>query len=128
MNMILLLNFIIAILSSTFAKYEQYKLGLYYNQLNMMMPLLRWNDLHGALVVLRPPIPIYIFMLPFILFFILFGDCCKKSLSRINNFYTSIIFLPISLVLGTIFLLISVLTIPVAYFLNTYRLVTKIIA
>ena len=48
-NLILMFNFVIAILSSTFAKYEAMKIGLYYNVIVRMFASLQWDDCNGVL-------------------------------------------------------------------------------
>lgn len=45
-----MLNFVIAILSSTFKNYENIKTGLYYNVLIELFAKLSWDDKFGCLV------------------------------------------------------------------------------
>jgi hypothetical protein len=49
-NTVLMLNFVIAILSSTFKKYENIKIGLYYNVLIELFDKMSWDDKFGCLV------------------------------------------------------------------------------
>lgn len=79
-NMILLLNFVIAILSATFAKYDEYKLGLYYNTLNKMMTDMAWCPRFGSLIVYKPPLPLYVLILPFIPAFVVVGKYWPNKL------------------------------------------------
>jgi hypothetical protein len=49
-NTVLMLNFVIAILSSTFKNYEGIKIGLYYNVLIEVFAKMGWDDTYGCLV------------------------------------------------------------------------------
>jgi len=49
-NTVLFLNFVIAILSSTFAYYEDKRLGLYYEVLVAKFPQMDYDDRYGAVV------------------------------------------------------------------------------
>jgi len=49
-NMVLFLNFVIAILSSTFAYYETKKLGLYYEVIVGLFPSMEFDERYGAVV------------------------------------------------------------------------------
>lgn len=62
-NMVLLLNLVIAILTSTFAFYEDKKLGLYYEVLVGKFPIMEYDDKYGAVVCAQPPFNLMI--LPF---------------------------------------------------------------
>lgn len=62
-NMVLFLNFVIAIMSSTFAYYETKQLGLYYEVLISNFPAMEYDDRYGALACAQPPFNLMI--LPF---------------------------------------------------------------
>ena len=49
-NLILMLNFVIAILSSTYANFEHIQSGLYYNVLIQVFPSMGWDDDFGCLI------------------------------------------------------------------------------
>ena len=49
-NPVLMLNFVIAILSSTYKNYESIQVGLYYNVLIVLFAKLSWDDVCGPLV------------------------------------------------------------------------------
>ena len=49
-NMVLFLNFVIAILSATFAFYENKQLGLYYEVIVGLFPSMEYDDRYGAVV------------------------------------------------------------------------------
>jgi hypothetical protein len=49
-NLILMLNFVIAILSSTYQNFEDIQSGLYYNVLIQVFPAMGWDDDFGSLI------------------------------------------------------------------------------
>lgn len=62
-NLVLLLNLVIALLSSTFAFYEDKQLGLYYEVIVALFPTMEYDDKYGAVVCAQPPFNLMI--LPF---------------------------------------------------------------
>jgi hypothetical protein len=59
-NTVLMLNFVIAILSSTFKKYENIKIGLYYNVLIELFDKMSWDDKFGCLVCAQQPFNVWL--------------------------------------------------------------------
>lgn len=49
-NMVLLLNFVIAILSATQSKFQDKQLGLYYEVIVAKFPSMEWDEKYGAAV------------------------------------------------------------------------------
>jgi hypothetical protein len=72
MNLILLLNLIIAILSSTFGVFEPLSLALYYDGVIEAIPMYKYSSTYGALVLSFPPFNCLIF--PFTPFFLFVKD------------------------------------------------------
>jgi hypothetical protein len=64
-NLILLFNFVIAILSDTFSIYNPLKQGLYFNTLNKLSRDMTWNQEFGALVCSKPPIITHAILVPY---------------------------------------------------------------
>ena len=60
-NMVLLLNLIIAILSSTYALFEDKKLGLYYEVLVGKFNTMEYDEKFGAAACAQPPLNLMIF-------------------------------------------------------------------
>jgi len=46
-NVVILLNFIIAILGNTYAVYEEIRKGLFYDVLINVFPLYQWHEVYG---------------------------------------------------------------------------------
>ena len=61
--MVLLLNLVIAILSSTYAYYEDKKLGLFYEVLVAKFSVMEYDDNYGVVACDQPPLNLMI--LPF---------------------------------------------------------------
>jgi len=61
--MVLLLNLVIAILSSTYAYYEDKKLGLFYEVLVAKFSVMEYDDNYGVVACAQPPLNLMI--LPF---------------------------------------------------------------
>lgn len=72
--MILLLNFVIAILGTTYGVFDEIKTGLYYNTLNQMSALVEWDDNYGTLFCLRPPLITWVLLLPLSPFFFILKE------------------------------------------------------
>lgn len=60
---VLFLNFVIAILSSTFAYYEDKRVGLYYEVLVALFPKMDYDEDYGAAVCAQ--LPFVVLILPF---------------------------------------------------------------
>ena len=67
-NMILMLNLVIAILSETYARLASQRLGLYYDGLIASLPAYQYDPRWGILILVPPPFNI--FTVPFILVFL----------------------------------------------------------
>ena len=52
-NMVLMLNFVIAIMSSTFGDFEKVQVGLYMSTLIDVFPFMEWDDKFGSLVLMN---------------------------------------------------------------------------
>ena len=108
-NHILLINLLIAILSSTYALYEQHGVSLYVNGILQMRPAAEYNSRYGALVSTFPPWNV--FLLPFIPFYLL-----KKDTKKLNRFAFHLTYLPILLISFMLFAAAHIIIIPFAYF------------
>lgn len=62
-NMVLLLNLIIAILSSTYSFFEDKKIGLYYEVLVSKFSVMEFDERYGAAACAQPPLNLMIFPL-----------------------------------------------------------------
>ena len=62
-NLVLLLNLVIALLSSIYTNYSDKSLGLYYEIIVGMFPSMEYDNYYGAVVCAQPPFNLMI--LPF---------------------------------------------------------------
>jgi hypothetical protein len=107
-NNVLLLNLLIAILSSTYAMLEDKKLVLYINEILKLRPTLAYNKMCSSLVASFPPWNIVPFAFtPFIM--------AKKNSSKLNEVVFHFEYVPIMLLFLLIYSLIHILLIPIAY-------------
>ena len=121
-NMVLLLNLVIAILSSTFAFYEDKKLGLYYEVLVGKFPSMEYDDKYGAVVCAQPPFNLMI--LPFWWITLLpWTESLKKYLYHYNLFLCPLIYLPLGLFFTAFFTIQNLAYVPVAYFKHALVLI-----
>lgn len=124
LNVILLLNFVIAILGSTYGFFEEIKTGLFYNVLNAMCSTLEWDEHYGNLLCIRPPVPSYLFTLPFIPFYFILTGKALKNLNKIAFFVS---FMPMVLATILIITALNVALIPIAYIATVGRLFVSLV-
>lgn len=119
LNVILLLNFVIAILGTTFGYFNDIKTGLYYNTLSKLTALNMWDDHYGVIFSLRLPLLTWVLLFPLIpFFFILNGD----TLRVFNNFVFNLVFLPHYLFSIFLFAFLNLVYLPIGYFSFTVHL------
>lgn len=112
MNLLLLLNLIIAILANTFAYYDNLSLALYYDGVIEAMPMYKYSSQYGALVCCPPPFNVLI--LPFTPLFLIIED--EAWLRKLNNFLMYICYFPSFLIATIVFLIVNALLLVPAYF------------
>lgn len=120
-NVILMLNFVIAILSATFARYDDIKLGLYYNVLNELFPSMSWDNEYGGLICGSKP-PFNIIVLPFIPFYWCCSSATKKKITKISTF---LMYLPVSVIVSLFFFALNAIMAPIAYCYHVFRLISN---
>eukprot|EP00347_Sterkiella_histriomuscorum_P018923 403343649 len=110
-NLVMLLNLMIAILSTTFTNMHQLKLALYYDEIIEAIPQYKYDKVYGSLICSIPPFNIL--MLPTSIIYFFIKD--KDKLARINSFLVKIAFAPKILLITPIFIAGNVLFLPFAY-------------
>ena len=98
LNNVLLLNYVIAVLSSTFAKYETKQLGLYYEVIVASFPSMDYDERYGSVVCATPPLNVTIAPFQWITVF-LEGD----RLIKFNTFLCHLLYFPFSICLVILF-------------------------
>ena len=111
MNMILLLNLVIAILTETYSRFSKVKLGLYYDGVVDAISSLKYDKKYGALITAVPPFNIIMFFMTPI--FVLTKN--PRRLKSLNNAATLATFIPISGLLIIIFAVLNIALIPFAF-------------
>ena len=111
-NLLLLVNLIIAIMSSTYQRLSDVKIGLYSQEILEAMPSYKNNKYYGGLICMIPPINMLAYvLLPFYL-----GIKNKAKLEKFNKAVCMVLYFPIGLVVSAFFLAASLLMVPFAYF------------
>jgi hypothetical protein len=122
-NMVLMLNLIIAILSSTYSQYENKKIGLYYEVLIGKMPELEFDEKYGAAACAQASLHLMIFPLQWVVIFDFFTE---QQLLDYNEFLCHLLYLPLSVIFTAMFLVTDIISVPFAYLVTTYRLFLRI--
>lgn len=117
LNMILFVNLVIAILSETYIRLSEQKLGLFYDGVIEVIHAYKYKKYYGALIAAGPPFNLLVF--PFLPLFI-WGPK-KKKLRCLNNTLASLIFLPFALLYAAFFAFCNLVLAPVAYVANVFR-------
>ena len=112
-NMIMLLNLAIALMSDTYLKLSKVKLGLYYDGVVDAISALKYDKKYGAMITAVPPFNILMFLM--IPLFLLTKNV--RKLKRINHVLTMMSFAPTAIVLISIFIAFNICLIPFAYIL-----------
>lgn len=124
-NLVLMLNFVIAIMSSTFGNFEKVSVGLYMSTLIDAFPTRHWDDEFGSIACIATPISfIHFIALPM---YLVVDSCCPKYLIRINMFISHLIFLPIGIFIWISLVFINLLLIPVAYLVQLWRIFMQLV-
>jgi hypothetical protein len=118
-NMVLFLNFVIAILSSTFAFYEDKKLGLYYEVIVALFPVMDFDEQYGAVVCAQPPFNLMILPFQWVTVFPL----SDEILTKYNEFLCHLLFFPIGLVITLCFMILDIFCLPFAYLVHCLSLI-----
>jgi hypothetical protein len=118
-NLVLLLNFVIALLSGTFSNYEDKQLGLYYEVIVAMFPTMEYDNRYGSIVCAQTPFNLLI--LPFQPFILL--PIPEKYMIILNSFLCMVIYFPIGILLTLVFTALNICFVPLAYFGHTLALI-----
>ena len=110
-NSIVFLNFIIAILADTYSDLNNSRLGLYYDGIISRIPVYEDDSRYGGLIVGTPPFTLLaLLMIPV---YLLVKD--EKTLIKLNDRFTKLLFAPIALLTTTVFMALNLLLLPFAY-------------
>lgn len=121
-NMVLILNFVIAILSSVYASYEDKKSGLYYEVLISHFPAMEFDEKYGSLAIAIAPFNLLI--IPFSWIYLL--PLSDESLTKFNYFLCKILYFPVAISITIIFTIINVIIIPFAYVFHIITLINTL--
>ena len=113
---------IIAILSTTYEFFEDKKTGLFYEIIVGKFPTMEYDDRYGASACATPPLNIMIFPLQWVVIFPCWPD---NWLRNYNWFLCLLVYLPLSVILTAIFLVICTICVPFSYLITCARLIAR---
>ena len=110
-NMILIINLLIAFMSDTYARMASVRIGLYWSSVIKEMPKFAYDKHYGVLVMF----PFLFSYIGFLVLpcFVLIKD--KKKLAAVNELAFKIFYFPISLVVLSVFMAVNLILLPIAY-------------
>ena len=124
LNLVIILNLIIAIITEEYANTINFKDGLFCNELLNNFAALEWDDHWGFLTVAIPPFNVFI---PFVMPFALYAESQgKDKLKAFNNKVCKWYYAPFSIVFGIIFFVINIICSPFAYILILKNIFTSL--
>lgn len=122
LNVVTLLNLLIAIMGSVYGMFEDKQQGLYYEVLVGKFTTMEYEDRYGAGVV---GAPWNIMVLPFQ--WILIFDCWSDDFLRsYNDFLCHLLYLPVALLNIGFFIIMNSISAPLAYFKLLYSLTRRV--
>jgi hypothetical protein len=118
-NLILMLNFVIAILSSTYQNFENIQSGLYYGVLIQVFPSMGWDNDYGCLVCAQTPFNI---ILAFLTPILILSQVHERLFYYTNQVICLILYLPFVCIIWTGFNLANLVFVPVSYIIYSLKL------
>jgi len=119
MNLVLLLNLVIAILSDTYSKFSAQSRGLFYDGMVSAISSYNYDKFYGGMIIATPPINLLV--LPFLPIFWYSND--MRKIKRVNDIVCEVVFFPMAIVFLSFFTAVDILLAPFAYI---YSLIHKI--
>ena len=112
-NIVTILNLVIAILSRVYSEYSRYSRGIFYDTIVQMIAKYKYDKQYGALV--RSYGPLNIVSLALCPVYFLLSICSKKVLSKFNQAVLLVYYLPFAICVTVSFVIWNILLLPVAY-------------
>ena len=110
LNIVIIMNLVIAILSTTYSQYSNYARGLYYDTIIESLSVYIHHKHYGALV----SGPSLLSPLSLVLAFV-FNLLEGSMLKRVNRFVSLVYYAPIGLIATVVFFIINLLCLPLAF-------------
>jgi len=113
LNLVLMLNMVIAILMETYSRMAPLRRGLYYDTLTAQLPAYEYDNRWGVLILVPPPLNLFI--LPLVLIFWCL-DINSDRVQVINEVFVKVAYFPVAIILTVVFMAANLLLIPLACF------------
>ena len=122
-NMILMLNMVIAIFSETYARLAPQRRGLYYDGLIASMPAMKYEKRWGILILIPAPFNVLGLVC---LFTFLCIDRKSSRLKSINEWFVKVAYFPLALLFLLIFMTGNMIMSPFSYFKVLFHKIDKV--
>lgn len=119
LNLVIIINLVVAILSTTYSDYSEYQRGLYYDTLIQSLPVNQYHKYYGCMVTTPSILSVTMLILAPFLWLL---QCVPRLLKSINRTICTVMYMPMGLIALIVFLLVSIVSLPFAWF---YTVVTK---
>ena len=121
LNLVIMLNLIVAIMVSTYQKFESNSHGYFYTMILGIIPSLEFNESYGAIFCATQPLDL-LFLFVALPFFVV-PDKRKPTYNRIAS---TVLYLPIAFGLTLFFVVTNTLLFPIAYFTHIGRILWSV--
>ena len=118
LNVVIILNFVIAILGNTFSTFQPQKNGLYLCVLISQFPTLEWDEQYGCIACSQIPINILATALYPLMYISTYDDdcpCFELDTFKVNRIITYVLFIPNAIQFTVFFFLYNLIVTPIAY-------------
>lgn len=122
-NMIVMLNFVIAILSSIYSEYENKSIGLYYMIIIELLPSMEFDENYGAIPCATMPLEFLLIPFYWLVLFCGSKNNDKTGLKIFNNVICHFLYFPLAIIQTVIFTTINTILVPLVYIIHFFRLV-----
>lgn len=110
-NMILMINLLIAIMSDQYSLMQEVRVGLFWGSVINEIPKLKFDSQYGVLNIF----PFFFYWISFLVLPFLLCIKTPRTLKLINQICFHIVYFPLSLVLLAVFMAVNVALLPFAY-------------
>lgn len=119
LNLVIVINLVVAILATTYSEYSEYTRGLYYDTLIQSLPINQYHKYYGCMVTTPSILSVVMLVISPILWLL---QCMPPLLKAVNKTICTIMYLPLGLISLLVFIEVSLVSLPFAWF---YTIKTK---
>jgi len=117
LNLIVLVNLVIAILADTYSFLASRSLGLYYDGVISRIPAYKFDNKYGGLIFIAPPFNLLV--LPLVPFYLLIEN--EVTLKSFNIIVCKILFVPYATIYTCVFIVFNLVMAPFGYLVAIFN-------